>query len=92
MINIIMHSLKQWHHAIIRIKGDYTIPTGVELILGVRAMHHSKDNYPLGTPASTFDPDNFLPEQIAARHPYAYIPFSGGPRSCIGKLMHKVCS
>lgn len=31
-----------------------------------------------------FEPERFLPERAAARPRYAYLPFGGGPRTCIG--------
>jgi cytochrome P450 family 4 len=62
--------------------GDYLVPAGCMINLQIFNVHRNPDQYPN---PENFDPDNFLPERVAKRHPYAYIPFSAGPRNCIGQ-------
>ncbi|XP_049529517.1 cytochrome P450 4C1-like [Anopheles darlingi] len=61
---------------------DITIPAGTMILIPFLKMHHNKSVW--GEDAETFNPDQFLPERCAERHPYAFIPFSAGPRNCIG--------
>lgn len=61
--------------------GDYLVPKGTVTLISPYALHHRPDVWP--TPRR-FDPDRFLPEEEAKRHKTAYIPFSAGPRTCIG--------
>ena len=45
------------------------------------ALHR---NIRLWDNANAFDPERFAPEEAARRPRYAYLPFGGGPRICIG--------
>ncbi|XP_069680205.1 cytochrome P450 4C1-like isoform X3 [Periplaneta americana] len=62
--------------------GSHTVPAGVTACVPIFAIHRDPDIFPNPT---QFHPDNFLPERVVNRHPYAYIPFSAGPRNCIGQ-------
>jgi cytochrome P450 len=56
------------------------LPTGCHIAIPSFTLHRRKDIW--GEDADAFNPDHFAPG--VQRHPYAYIPFSGGPRVCIG--------
>ena len=64
------------------IKPNVVLPKGTVLCINNYVLHRRKDIW--GPRAGEFNPDNFLPQNVAKRHPYSYNPFSQGKRNCIG--------
>ena len=64
--------------------GGYRVPAGAYLSISMYALHRHPDYWP---DADRFDPDRFDPKRNEQRHSYCYIPFSAGPRACIGASM-----
>lgn len=58
-----------------------TIPKGTLIMISSSALHNDERFF---ANPSKFDPERFNEENIKDRHPFAYIPFSEGPRICIG--------
>ncbi|MFN8354346.1 MAG: cytochrome P450 [Spirosomataceae bacterium] len=61
--------------------GEYEVPVNATVLMSPYLLHRHPDYWEHPT---EFNPDNFLPERIKERHSYAYLPFGGGPRLCIG--------
>ena len=67
-----------------KLPGGYTVPAGQDVMISVYNIHHSPDVWD--------DPEDFKPERFNIDDPipneqntdYKYIPFSGGPRKCVG--------
>jgi cytochrome P450 len=58
--------------------GGYDLPQGTFVMAAIAALHYREDLFP--------DPDEFRPERFLAgkADTYAWIPFGGGVRRCIG--------
>jgi cytochrome P450 len=63
--------------------GAVRVPAGSAITVSPYVLHRNPNLWP---DPERFDPDRFSPEQSATRHRFAYIPFGGGPRICIGNV------
>lgn len=61
--------------------GGYFIPKGAQILTSQWVVHRDPRWFP--NPEG-FDPDRWAPERAAELPKFAYFPFGGGPRVCIG--------
>ncbi|XP_053441878.1 cytochrome P450 4F2-like [Nycticebus coucang] len=58
------------------------IPKGVICLIHILGTHHNPTVWP---DPEVYDPSRFDPDKVKERSPLAFIPFSAGPRNCIGQ-------
>jgi cytochrome P450 len=63
--------------------GPYRVPAGTSIFISPYAMHRHPGFW---ENPEAFDPERFTPERSAGRPHFAYVPFGGGPRQCIGNI------
>uniref|UniRef100_A0A7N8WQV7 aromatase n=1 Tax=Mastacembelus armatus TaxID=205130 RepID=A0A7N8WQV7_9TELE len=66
----------------IALPGDCTVPKGTICLVSIYGTHHNPDVW---TNPQEFNPMRFDPNNIMGRASHAFIPFSSGPRNCIGQ-------
>jgi cytochrome P450 len=59
----------------------YKIPRGANIVMSQWIMHHNPKYFP---DPEKFDPDRWLDPSMQKLPRFAYFPFGGGPRQCIG--------
>lgn len=62
--------------------GGHPVKKGTFVFIPIYALHRHRL---LWRDPDAFDPDRFGPEESAGRHRFAYLPFGGGSRVCIGQ-------
>lgn len=61
--------------------GNYKIPPRTILLIYTYILHRNEDIFP---EPEKFIPERFLNEENKSKYLFGYIPFSAGPRNCIG--------
>lgn len=63
--------------------GDTVLPAGTSVIINIWALHHNEHVW--GPDHMEYKPERFSKDNVTEMDPYQFVPFSGGPRNCIGQ-------
>ncbi|KAL0840547.1 hypothetical protein ABMA28_015765 [Loxostege sticticalis] len=66
----------------IKLPSGRVLPAGSGVVVCIWGVHRDPKYW--GPTAEEFDPDRFLPERFNLEHTCSYMPFSQGPRNCLG--------
>uniref|UniRef100_A0A6I8Q703 Cytochrome P450 family 4 subfamily F member 22 n=1 Tax=Xenopus tropicalis TaxID=8364 RepID=A0A6I8Q703_XENTR len=66
----------------IKLPDGKVIPKGNSCLISIYGTHHNPDVWPN---PQVYDPYRFDPEKLQERSSHAFVPFSAGPRNCIGQ-------
>ena len=61
--------------------GGYHVPAGTDIFICPYLLHRHATHWHR---PEDFDPERFVPATAESRHRFAFLPFSAGPRYCIG--------
>uniref|UniRef100_A0A1I7TAU2 Cytochrome P450 4c3 n=1 Tax=Caenorhabditis tropicalis TaxID=1561998 RepID=A0A1I7TAU2_9PELO len=70
-------------------KSPVLLPAGLNVMINIISI--MKDARYFEKPYEFF-PDHFTPERVNSREAFAFVPFSAGPRNCIGEKWRRVVS
>ncbi|KAJ3018464.1 UNVERIFIED_CONTAM: hypothetical protein HDU68_011143 [Siphonaria sp. JEL0065] len=81
------------HHAPVRqiakesrrdntLPGGFSVAKGTSVVIAIDALHHNPDVF---IDPEVFNPERWTRENEAERSVYSWLPFSQGPRGCIGR-------
>ncbi|XP_048752320.2 cytochrome P450 4F1-like [Ostrea edulis] len=62
---------------------NHVIPAESNISISIYSLHHNPAVW--GEDHMTFKPERFTKENVEKRNPFAFCPFSAGPRNCIGQ-------
>ncbi|CAN7942571.1 unnamed protein product, partial [Ixodes hexagonus] len=60
----------------------HTIPRGVTCFVNIFSLHRNPNSF---SDPESYIPERFMSQELMNRHPFSYLPFSGGPKNCLGQ-------